>query len=352
MVQREIKHNFNKSIKAASNQAANLEKGVYAARRYGVTKMQQRAMKEINRLQEEGWELPQSTINRAKSNQQRISAKQYEVYKDLLSISHIRKQAYRTVEFNVKVGDVKYNDKYPGLLDLNHGKIENVRSVKKTMKISYNDPGKALRKAIMGTMKYGKRKSEAVNEIASILSSIGIMGNDPDIFRGRQFEDDFITNFRKYVPTARELNRAIKNAETVMGTGIYGTVSQEIEVLHRAYGTSIEEAAALWHSDREAIDAVFLRNHKGYDVKNLESFKKLWEYLPSFAWTRYRSLYDSDDWLSYYDEMLKYDPDNYDMEEVIDDFAAGVLREDTPEEIHDTALNNAKRAKVFNEKQK
>lgn len=350
-VQREIKHEFNKSIKAASNQAASLEKGVYAARRYGVTKMQQRAMKEINRLQEEGWELPQSTINRAKSNQQRISAKQYEAYKDLLSISHIRKQAYRTVEFNVKVGDVKYNDKYPGLLDLNHGKIENVRSVKKTMKISYNDPGKALRKAIMDTMKYGKRKSEAVNEIASILASIGIMGNDPDIFRGRQFEDDFTTNFRKYVPTARELTRAIKNAETVMGTGIYGTVSQEIEALHRAYGTSTGEAAALWHSDREAIDAAFLRNprHRGYDVKNLESFKKLWEKLPSFAWTRYRSLYDSNDVLSYYDEMIEYDPDNYNIEEIIDDFAAGVLREDTPEEIHDTALTNAKRAKVFNE---
>ena len=78
MTQREIKHNFKKSIKAAP--AASLEKGVYAARRYGVTKMQQRAMKEINRLQEEGWELPQSTINRAKSNQQRISAKQYEAY--------------------------------------------------------------------------------------------------------------------------------------------------------------------------------------------------------------------------------------------------------------------------------
>lgn len=339
-VKKEIEHNFNKSI---------LEKGVYAVRRHGVTKMQQRAMKEINRLQEEGWELPQSTINRAKSNQQRISAKQYEVYKDLLSISHIRKQAYRNVEFNVKVADVKYSDNYPGLLDLNHGKIENVRSVKKTMTISYNDPGKALRKAIMATMKYGKRKSEAVNEIASLLASVGIMGNDPDIFRGRQFEDDFTTNFRKYVPTARELTRAIKNAETVMGTGIYGTVSQEIEALHRAYGTSTEEAAALWHSDREAIDAAFLRNHRGYDVKNLESFKKLWDNLPSFAWTRYRSLYDSNDVLSYYDEMIEYDPDNYNIEEIIDDFAAGVLREDTPEEIHDKALTNAKRAKIFNE---
>lgn len=351
MVQREIKHKFSKSIKAASNQAASLEKGVYAARRYAVSKMQSRAMKEINRLQEAGWELPKSTINRATSNQQKISKKQYEAYKDLLSVSHLRKVAYRTAKFNVEVGDVQYHKNHPGVLDLNHGRIENVRTIEKTIKISYNDPGKALRKAIMDTMKYGKGKGEAVNQIASVLSSIGIMGGDVDIFRGRQFNEDFTANFKKYIPTAKELTRAIKNAENVMGTGIYGTVSTQIEALHRAYGTSTEEAAALWHRDREAIDAAFLRNpkHRGYDVKNLESFKKLWENLPSFAWTRYRSLYDSNDVLSYYDEMIEYDPDNYDIEEVIDDFAAGVLREDTPEEIHDRSLNNANRAKAFNQ---
>lgn len=351
VILKQIREQKSAALQAGRKIQKGIDAGVYRKRQSQVLAYQARALKEIERLQAAGWKVSEATVKKATAPlKERYTKKQVEALHDNLLVSTIRQRAFREVKFNVNVADVKFSKSNPGVLDLNHGKISNYRQVEKTIKVTYNDPGRALRKAMVDTLKYGKNKEEAVNEMVSVISAIGIIGGNIDVFGDNEFKDDFKTNFKKYIPTAKYLTQLLKQAEDKHP--IYNTVEQQIELLHRRYGTSLGESAGQWYTDREAVKAAFFNNpnyrrtRQKYDYDKLQ---KLWENLPSYAWSRYRQLYDSNDVIDYYDEMIVYDPDNYNEEEVLDDFISGVLREDTPDEIHDRSLTNAQRAQAFAE---
>lgn len=335
-----------------SNKGINkiIKNSVYELRAAQVHRYQERARKEISRLESEGWTLSPKLREKAFAEYfKKYTEKQAEAMKSLLQISTIRNRAYRDIKFIVQVADVQFDKEAPGQLDLDLGEITNYRTQEKMVRMSYKNPGQALRKAMRDTLKYGKAKEEAANFIGAMLQSFET-DSGRELLGDKIFREDFTKNLSKYIPSAKKLTEALKyiSEDELNPVDIYSRATQMIQAMSQKWGSSLSEAAAKWEEHREAVDQNFLNNpkHAKYDREDLRRFKRLWYYLPSKAWTHYRRLYDSNDVIEYFDEMVQYDED-YDFDDLLNNFKTGVVREDTPEEIRDRTLNNIESSKVF-----
>lgn len=311
----------------------------HAARAIQIAKYASRAKKEIDRL--EGLGFKTSNKLRQFANQEvdmskRYSARDVQVAHDISLLSSIRMNAKFDFTVKTSVADVGSH----GKLTADRNDIRNKRDVDFHRSISYANPGRELRRVIVGALRNGPFKRDAANEAISMIENLSKAAGMQTYFGDRIFDDDFIKNFKDHVPTANELTRLIKAVESNPNTELnpYKVVAAISQKFSSEYGTTRSEAAGKYEQImRKADDTLKLnRNLGGIETSNedIREFRNFLSDIPSEAWEHYKEIWESNGIVNLIFYTNKSSKEIF-LPEIKETLKSCVIREENPKDIQE-----------------